>query len=528
MWKVVLADDEAVILNGLQKMIRWAELDLEVVGLAEDGQELKDMIERLHPDVVISDIKMPQASGLEVLKALKDEKKDEAKFIFISGFEEFSFAREALALGAVDYLLKPVSRNDLEMALKKATSQLEEKTAVDAFREEDDQLKNLFMTINEGQVFDKNTLYECFADTNFDFEDKFFVGICIGILPGSRDKNPGGAFAKWNLQKFTLFHQLVEMFRKEKTGFLLQKDEERAHLIGVFPKEDMQNFYEKYIHPKRMKLELDYNTSLQVGIGMRTEEVSELKNVYKTARFANELYFFEERAVIDFEDIHKDYNISFEDYQNGVESVFRSIIAKDGSVLKNVDRLLNMIGQIHYGNQYAAKARVMHFTGDIGMKLHNYKLLSGDFYYMQDRLQEKVEEQVTFRSMHSCIMNHFEQLTAEIYRTEKSKDTLLIEKVKKYIQEHYADDLSVKELADFACVSTNYFSAMFKRETGQNYKAYLTGIRMEKALELLLNTDMKTYEIGEQVGYNNVRRFVDAFKQIYGMSPMDYKKKHYA
>ena len=81
-----------------------------------------------------------------------------------------------------------------------------------------------------------------------------------------------------------------------------------------------------------------------------------------------------------------------------------------------------------------------------------------------------------------------------------------------------------KELADVACVSQNYFSALFKKETGQNYKAYLTSIRMEEAIKLLRTTDLKTYEIGEKVGYNNVRRFVDAFKQLYNVSPMEYRK----
>ena len=522
MWKTILADDEIVILNGLQKLVDWDRLNVELIGTAEDGAELLDQINEKRPRLVISDIKMPHATGLEVLRRLKEEGNEDVKFIFISGYEEFSFAREAIALGAVDYLMKPVSKDDLEGAIKKATGQLEEKSAVDAFKEEENSFKDLFRTINEGRVYDKQTLYKCFSDTQMDLEDKFFAGICIGLLPKDQEQSSD---VRWNLQKFTLFNRLIEMFREEKTGFLLQREENKIHLIGVFPKGDENNFYEKYVHPKRMAMERAYETSLMVGVGERTEDVRMLKTVYQTAKFANELYFFEEKAVLDFTTINKEYNVSFEDYQNGMDAVFRSIIAKDGNVLSNVDKLMDLIKKIHYGNQYAAKARVMHFTGDIGMKLYSYKLLDGDFYQMQNELQEKVEAQTTFRGMHTCIMNHYENLTAEIYRTEKSKDTVLIEKVKNYIKEHFAEDLSVKELADFACVSTNYFSAMFKRETGENYKAYLTGIRMENALKLLLNTDMKTYEIGEAVGYNNVRRFVDAFKQIYGMSPMDYKRK---
>ncbi|MCD7921902.1 MAG: AraC family transcriptional regulator [Clostridiales bacterium] len=143
---------------------------------------------------------------------------------------------------------------------------------------------------------------------------------------------------------------------------------------------------------------------------------------------------------------------------------------------------------------------------------------------MQDELQRKVEAQFTMSALKKCIHNHYEDLLNRIYEKGKSEEKVLIEDVKKYIRQHYTEDLSIKELADVACVSQNYFSAMFKKETGQNYKAYLTSLRMEEALRLLRETDDKTYEIAEQVGYNNVRRFVDAFKQIYSVSPMEYRK----
>lgn len=527
MWKVVMADDEIVILNGLKKMIHWEELKLELVGEATDGAELYRQITEKKPDIVISDIMMPEMTGLEVMHQVKDDGMESVKFIFISGYQEFAYAREALAGGAVDYLLKPVARRDLEKAVRKTQDLLEERSAAGIFREKTNEFEALFQDINEGRAFDKNTLYEMFANANIDFEDKFFVGICIGILPRESNISQEMSTVQYNLSRFTVFSRMSDIVRDEHLGFVLKRDENCLHVIGVFANEDKDTFYERYIHFIKIELERDHNVELCIGIGMRTDDVSMLKNVYKTAKFAYDLYFFEEKPVIDFEDIHKEYKISFEDYQNGMEEVFRSIIAKDGSVLKNIDKQLHMIEQIHYGNQYAAKSRVMQFTGDLGMKLYNYKLLTGDFYVMQDALQAQVEAQTTFRSLHDCIMKHYESLTAEIYRTERSKDAMVIEDVKKYILDHYNEDLSVKELADVACVSQNYFSAMFKKETGQNYKAYLTGIRMDEALRLLLNTDLKTYEIGERVGYNNVRRFVDAFKQIYGMSPMDYKRKHY-
>ena len=121
-------------------------------------------------------------------------------------------------------------------------------------------------------------------------------------------------------------------------------------------------------------------------------------------------------------------------------------------------------------------------------------------------------------------MQYYEELLWHISETGKNRDSILIEDVKQYIREHYMEEISISRLSEIACVSKNYFSAMFKKETGMNYKAYLTQIRMEAALKLLQETDDKTYEISEKIGYNNVRRFVDAFKQIYSVTPAEYRK----
>ena len=123
-------------------------------------------------------------------------------------------------------------------------------------------------------------------------------------------------------------------------------------------------------------------------------------------------------------------------------------------------------------------------------------------------------------------MEYYRELLPDVYAAASHRGTAEIVRVQKYIQEHYAEDISLKTLAEVACVSPHYFSAYFKSETGQNYKAYLTRIRMEQALHLVLDTDLKTYEIAKAVGYNNVRRFVEAFRTAYQLSPMDYRKLH--
>ena len=136
MWKVVIADDEGVILQGLKKLIDWQSIDVALVGEARDGQRLKEVIEETQPDIVIADIMMPHMTGLEVIRWYAGQG-SHAKFIFISGYQEFSYAREAIKCGAVDYLLKPVGRKELEDAVQKAIQRLVEQNTVEIFKRED-------------------------------------------------------------------------------------------------------------------------------------------------------------------------------------------------------------------------------------------------------------------------------------------------------------------------------------------------------------------------------------------------------
>lgn len=521
MWRAVIADDEGVILQGLKKLIDWKSLEVELVGEARDGQRLKEVIEETKPDIVIADIMMPHMTGLEVIRWYY-ETHSHAKFIFISGYEEFSYAKEALKNGAVDYLLKPVGRKELEEAVGKAIEKLEEQNTIEIFREEDDEVHRLFREINDGQEFENEELYQLFVNENIEFAGHFFVGICVGIRPDRAAELVADSFERFNLLRFSVYNQIAQKLRG--MAFVLRKDDCALHIMGVFPCGEEETFADKYLIPVIESVEAQMNIELSVGVGMLSTDAMQLKNAYKTAKFAFELYYFEEKPFIDVRDIHREYTVSFDDYANSVETAFRALITHDPDYLEKINQIMNNIEAIHYGNRNAAQARVLYFTGDIATKLFQYNLLNGDFYAMQDQLQHQVENQKTFRALRNCIEEHYKAIWDILEKNGKAKDKIMIEEVKDYIREHYAEDLSIRELAEVACVSQNYFSALFKKETGQNYKAYLTSIRMEEAIKLLIQTDAKTYEIGEKVGYNNVRRFVDAFKQIYSMSPMEYRK----
>ena len=520
MWKAVIADDEEIIVRGLKKLIDWEKLEIEIVGETFDGDTLKFLIEEVDPDLVISDIKMPGMTGLEVL-AYFQERGPKPKFIFISGFEDFSYVQTALRGGAVDYLLKPVRRKDLQESVQKALNQIRESRVVEVFDEEQSELEKLMDSLNSGDREGQEDL----SQIELDFDRHLYVGVTIGLCPDEAARLRDESFERFNLLRFSGYNLISGMIRQEDLGFVLRREEKHIHLLAKFDRDMHKDEAAKCFYTMQQQLSERLHVDFCTGVGMPARSAGQLRNSLKTSRYAFDLYAFLEEPVVLFEDIHQEFNVSEDDFKEAEEQIFRLLAAHSGEYKKEVEHLIRITRVLHFGNLYGAKHRFLVLTGNINSRLYKFNMLDGEFNRTQDELQHQIEQIFTYRELGDCIRAHFDMLYERICAFGRSKDSETIDAVKSYIREHYMEEISMKTLSEIACVSVNYFSAMFKRETGENYKAYLTKVRMEAALKLLQETDCKTYEIGEQVGYNNVRRFVDAFKSIYGVSPLEYKKR---
>ena len=396
------------------------------------------------------------------------------KFIFISGYQEFTYAKEALQSGAVDYLLKPVARKDLEDAVRKAIQKLEEQNTIEIFKEEDDEMYQLFREINDGQGFENDELYQLFEAEEIDFEGHFFVGICVGIRPDLAADMIKDSFERFNLLRFSIYNQIAQKLRGK--AFVLRKDDCALHLMGVFPCGEEDTFVETYVMPVVQQVSAQVHIELSVGIGMYSTDAKQLKNAYKTAKFAFELYYFEEKPLIDFREIHKDYTVSFEDYAKSVDEAYHAIIAHDESYLEKIDKIMDKVEAIHYGNKNAALSRVLYFVAEIGTKLFQYQLIEGDYNEMQEKLQKDTESRKTFRALRECIRNYYQNLWILLDNNGKSKDKVMIEQVKDYIKAHYAEDHGINYVM-YAPASEEIIEEIFSKRFSQKM---LTKLEMEQ------------------------------------------------
>ena len=519
MWKAVIIDDEPVIVDGFKKLIDWQDYGIKIIGEAHDGEEGYSMLQALEPDIALLDIMLPTISGLDIIKRLY-ESSCKTKIIFISGHEEFSFAKDALHFGAVDYLLKPVAAAELSATVEKAISMLKDQSTISVFRKEN-RMQNIFKDINEGDEYAETELYEQFVSTNLDLDKKIFVGICFGIIGFHNEEMP---YEQQELKRFVIYNTIHEYFIKNSNGFMVKKEKESCNLIGIFEENEREAFYEKYISRIKLEIEQEFGVRLCIGMGTPTTTTSRLKQTFKEAKYAHELYFFEEKTVMDFRYAGRKKPVEIDKIDRLFEITFKSILFKNGKVLMNIENILDAIGESHYGNRFAAINRCLIFSGDLMKKLMQYHLSEGDFQIKQDSLQAAIQYKKTYRELKKYLLEYYENLLPDIYSHMGQKECRGVERAKDYIKANYMHSFTLKEISDIACVSQNYFSALFKRQTGENYKSYVTRIRMDAAINMVINTDMKTYEIAEAVGYNNVRRFVDSFKSIYLMSPMEYRK----
>lgn len=362
-------------------------------------------------------------------------------------------------------------------------------------------------------------------NANIDFENCFAVGICFGGLPEIVSVKETASFQEFILTTFAFYNRINKEFNTQKIGFEIHRTAHILSMMGVFPKEHRHDFVERYLLPLHQLLEEQYEVRLCVGVGMVADQKERLFCSYQTAQYARELYFFDQQPIIEYEKQGKKEEFSLDAFSMCVEDVFHSIIVKSPEALNKIDYAVDLLARIHYGNWQAFLMRLMQLTGDLTSRLHKYKLLKGNFYDMQDILQRKILNSTTMKEAKGYVHANYKDMLPLIYNQGKTSNKMVIEHVKTYIQENFMEEISIEKLAEVACVSPNYFSHMFKNEVGQNYKEYLTHIRMEKAVDLILNTDYPLYKIAETVGYNNTRTFVDAFKQVYNDSPTKYKKK---
>ncbi|WP_411346638.1 response regulator [Paenibacillus sp. WLX1005] len=528
---LLIADDEPVILRGLKKLLPWEEMGLSIIGEANDGEELRQQIVRLQPQLVISDISMPGSSGIEIMRELQAQG-SRIPVIFISAFQEFDYARDAVKLGALDYLVKPIDKNQLEQVVRRAIGIIREQCNEEltqerlSYYEQKSRLDATEKLVNgllDGDRRALPSLLETEALNNT-------VPVTVCVLEVEEQIH----HERWeeqerNLVQFAIANIIRENLQQHEQlecGLLVFK-EDRFVILIQHTDEDTPR---ECMHLLQANIAEYLKIEMGCAIGQTCAELSLAAVSYQSALEAlKRKYFARTGSVIE-------YDIAVDDEQMMTDSIVISSLPdlhteliRAWTALEPM-RMEQLLEQLFMCIRREAKSqRYTAVTSTYNSILTlNRELLQRGGGIEQDHTNSDwlsrldacaTYEQLTYEACHIL-----RSLLQQSSNKSGGKELTLLTETKLYIEQHYNDNITLETVAARVYMNPYYFSSFFKKHTGQNFKNYVTDIRMKHALKLLLETDNLVYEIAELVGYNNVRHFSDMFKKQYGRVPQEYRQ----
>lgn len=530
MMRLMIVDDDVIIRKGLSKNIAWAEHGFQLVGTAGDGEEGYRLFSEMHPDIVISDIKMPFMDGLEMSRKILGES-SETKMILLTGYEEFEYAKQALEIKVFDFILKPVDLEQLLNTAKRAATALKaERKVKRSLRESRPLLKQQFLTnlLNGKYPLESEAAAEA-AFLEIPFQSDTFTVFLIKVDEYFNPK----IFPDIEAQEVTKLNivNLCREYLPAESGEILSLGGDEVALISCTKSEDTSS-QDALALGELLKnaLNVRFDLSVTIGIGKTRKGFTGIADSFKEASAATEFrHIIGKNQVLPVEDTGmpvggKRFDLPEFDKTLGVK-VKMGLIAESLAI---VDAIEAKLLERPFVSLSAVRL--------VGMQLVIYVLHEAEAWERENVPGDKnqlsfeecraIQEGETVREIFNKVREIVRKLTERANQKRESLQAGLVKTAIEYIEANFAQEgLSLTDVARVVHVSPVYLSIMFKKERNINFSEFLNEVRMTKAMELIRNTNLKTYEVAEQVGYGNPQYFSVCFKKYTGYSPSDFKKQ---
>ena len=533
--KVFLVEDEMVIRNGIVKSINWEKEGYRLVGEASDGELAYPMILKEKPDILLTDIKMPFMDGLELSRLVKQELPD-TKILIFSGYDEFEYAKEAIRIGVTEYLLKPVSSEQLLEVMRRISKQIEqdreEREILRQYQEDmkenvERERQNFFSHVIRGEVsigeavkngkkygmdlsagFYSIILFKIFSTPEENIVSEHIWKICEKIETKVDEISYAYYFQRgidgWVFLLTAESKEQMEERQKNLCDCLaeIMKNERKVEYFGGIgkPVERIRNLGQSFRDAERIFAERFTRQSNQFLSGF------EKMDVYKDDEF----------QIKDLGDVGKSREMIEKFLNNGTKEELEEFMDTYFIRMKEDKLQSTLMRQYIIMDIYIV---IMSFCEKIDAVNHDYQQET-------EKLKSTIQNMNSVSEIRSYITYMLNQAIELRDSISKKRYADIIKAAEKMISEHYmSEEISLNSVADSVGMSPSYFSSVFSKESGKTFVEFLTETRMEKAKELLMCSTLKTSEIGYEVGYKDPHYFSYIFKKTQGCSPKDYRAR---
>jgi two-component system, response regulator YesN len=503
MFRVFIVDDEPFIIEGLYDIIDWAEIGLEIVGHAGNGQKALEALQETSVDILLTDISMPVMNGLDLIREARVVHPN-LKVIVLSGFDEFSYLKEGMMLGIENYLLKPINIKELKATLLGTVEKLNTSK------------ETQFVQAYSKQILKDNMLHRWLthqiAPLEF-YERADLLGINLdrAYIAASVLR-----FASGSAEVFEFISGQVECC--DWITIFCDLDGDIVMLAAMDDTDRGKKELIDLIHQLQAGLQ---DRPLRISIGSVERLPEQAGQSYASAKKAQEYFWiYPELQFMDYSELAINQGNPKVDFSTIDWSVYaKLILAKDQENLRlqiqsDFKRIQTLPGITPHDFQNIAFEMVIHFKMELKAIRHTEEL---DVYHQAFR---QIRSAVTLEELEAAIQEMANITIGFLISDIRSP---IVQQVLKYVHQSYAEELSLKMLGAHYHIHPVYLGQLFHKEINESFTEYINRYRIEKAKELLKTTNLKVHVIARDVGYWEVGYFYKQFKKYVGISPTDYR-----
>ncbi|MBS4206582.1 response regulator [Bacillus sp. FJAT-50079] len=507
MYTMIIIDDEDLVIESLMSIVEWDKHMINVVGTATNGQTGMNMILNKNPDIVLTDIRMPGLNGLELIAESKKHLPDTI-FIIISGHAEFNYAKSAIELEVIDYLIKPIEIDSIINVIKKAIHQREQKNNV-LLRGE--QIKKYRIALVEKYFLD---LLLGIKVNNVELKQEYssFAVFCIG----HKDKNWASKF-NLNAAKERMRH-ILDDSNFQAFPYLI---DEKVIIIIAHINQSFDNI--KLAEKINILIQKEMSILPTIGIGNIYSEELDIYNSYKESQKAFQTGLYLDKDIVHFSEfLNMNKNLP-SNYIKETEVFFRTKKVNYQLSCQLIDILIDDAIKERLSSSTLRKIGYEFLNQLEGFFKEEYGIDIKYFFKEKYSLYEQLDNLICINETREFLKRIVKLFFDHVEKNRVSPKEKLILDVKKYLEDNYENAINLDEIAKNFYISSSYLSSLFSEFVGLTISDYLLKLRMNRAKELLRTTNLKVDKISKLVGYENYRYFSQVFKKNVKTTPSLYR-----
>lgn len=537
MYKLIIVDDEASVREGLQSHLDWQAFDIEVVGTAQDGVQALALVDKVMPDIVVTDVRMPQMDGIQLSKQLS-ARNPFTKIVFVSGHDDVDYLKNALQVKAIDYIFKPVRIDELHGVIERVVKQLQTEEqgrqriadmrsklslSMPLLRE-----KFLMSLIKDGLKYQPAHVQEKLEFLGLELPVDASYWVISVSIDGQSDVAQQQTEAARQLFSYAIINICQELIEQHMGGYMIEnRNSEYIGILWSAHSDDPEHGLYVLATEICDNLERWLGMSVTIGVGERVSGLRDLPLSYSYAReAAQQKWHLGNKRIITL-----DHYAATEDEYPRVEHTSNDVFVsamRTGDADKLEEELRQIFGLLArnrdkgflYVRNVALEWLLIANRLLIELQIHDAETDS-----KEKELFERLYRLETLSELEYAVTHYLLELCNKIRDKRSTKPKNAVERIRQVIEQKYGEDLSIEKIAEEVFLSPTYMCFFYKQETGETVVEYLTKVRMDKAKEMLRDPAIKFYEISSRVGYMNPSYFSKLFKKHTGVTPSAYRNE---